>query len=289
MIVACSTTRLVEPPSVAWFQRNIGSSWKPTHMRSAAVAAGTSTAAASTATTSRRARSSTGRILLVRGRDPGKLPTGCEELVRIVSTSQIRRRHAAPRLLHASVGRSHTLGRRDLGDDLHAADPEDPDRLPVRCDLVGDPGRAARGGAGVRRGRDRHPVAAVVTDGPRRHEAARPARPEPKAGAARSASASPRDRPPRAVMRAGERGPRDPQTAFVGHRRDRRSAGRRARSCSPSSPWASGSCSRSSRAPARLAPVAVIVALVAARMSERYQRLAFKAAVIGAMSPGCSG
>lgn len=33
--------------------------------------------------------------------------------------------------------------------------------------------------------------------------------------------------------------------------------------------------------PARLAPVAIVVALVAARMSVRYQRLAFAAAVFG--------
>ena len=36
--------------------------------------------------------------------------------------------------------------------------------------------------------------------------------------------------------------------------------------------------------PARLAPAAIILALVAARMSERYQSLALKAAMIGAIS-----
>ena len=36
--------------------------------------------------------------------------------------------------------------------------------------------------------------------------------------------------------------------------------------------------------PARLAPVAIILAFVAARMSERYQSLALKAAMIGAIS-----
>jgi hypothetical protein len=36
--------------------------------------------------------------------------------------------------------------------------------------------------------------------------------------------------------------------------------------------------------PARLAPVAIVVALVAARMSERYQSLALKAALFGALA-----
>ncbi|HEY1316349.1 MAG TPA: hypothetical protein VGF10_03950 [Gaiella sp.] len=36
--------------------------------------------------------------------------------------------------------------------------------------------------------------------------------------------------------------------------------------------------------PARLAPVAIIVALVAARMSARYQSLALKAALFGALA-----
>lgn len=36
--------------------------------------------------------------------------------------------------------------------------------------------------------------------------------------------------------------------------------------------------------PARIAPVAIIVALVAARMSARYQSLAFKAALFGAFA-----
>ncbi len=36
--------------------------------------------------------------------------------------------------------------------------------------------------------------------------------------------------------------------------------------------------------PARLSPVAIIVALVAARMSERYQSLALKAALFGAVA-----
>jgi len=36
--------------------------------------------------------------------------------------------------------------------------------------------------------------------------------------------------------------------------------------------------------PARLAPVAIVIALVAARMSERYQSLALKAALFGALA-----
>jgi hypothetical protein len=36
--------------------------------------------------------------------------------------------------------------------------------------------------------------------------------------------------------------------------------------------------------PARLAPVAIVMALVAARMSERYQSLALKAALFGALA-----
>ena len=36
--------------------------------------------------------------------------------------------------------------------------------------------------------------------------------------------------------------------------------------------------------PARLAPVAIVLALVAARMSERYQSLALKAALFGALA-----
>lgn len=36
--------------------------------------------------------------------------------------------------------------------------------------------------------------------------------------------------------------------------------------------------------PARLAPVAIVIALIAARMSERYQSLALKAALFGALA-----
>jgi hypothetical protein len=36
--------------------------------------------------------------------------------------------------------------------------------------------------------------------------------------------------------------------------------------------------------PARLSPVAIVIALVAARMSERYQSLALKAALFGALA-----
>jgi hypothetical protein len=36
--------------------------------------------------------------------------------------------------------------------------------------------------------------------------------------------------------------------------------------------------------PARLAPVAIVIALVAARMSARYQSLALKAALLGALA-----
>ena len=46
----------------------------------------------------------------------------------------------------------------------------------------------------------------------------------------------------------------------------------------------SGSCSRSTRIPRDSRPVAIIVALVAARMSERYQSLALKAALFGAVA-----
>ena len=140
--------------------RSTGSSWKPTHMRSAPAAAGTRTAAERHAKASKRTMNRTRTSLSGFG-EAGTVAPPRKGGVKVAPP---RFRRLAPRAcLDAgpTVGRSRRLDGHGLGGRLHARPAQDPPRLPLHGRLVGDPGGAARRAADRRRPRSGHTRVAV--------------------------------------------------------------------------------------------------------------------------------